>query len=97
VTGCSSRTTSSSARCSPHRRRCPSPNAQLYDSACRLTQQLQEALTSRAMIDQAKGIIMSQSGVGAEEAFGMLRSASQRENRKLRDLAQETVDRARRD
>jgi transcriptional regulator with GAF, ATPase, and Fis domain len=72
-------------------------NAQLYDSAYRLTQQLQEALTSRAVIDQAKGILMGQSGVGAEEAFNMLRSASQSENRKLRDLAEEMVDRARRD
>ncbi len=69
-------------------------NGQLYDSAYRLTQQLHEALTSRAVIDQAKGILMGQSGVAADEAFGLLRSASQRENRKLRDLAQEMVDRA---
>ncbi len=72
-------------------------NAQLYDSAYRLTQQLQEALTSRATIDQAKGILMGQHGVGADEAFELLRSQSQRANRKLRELAQETVDRARRD
>jgi GAF domain-containing protein len=71
-------------------------NAQLYDSAYRLTQQLQEALTSRAVIDQAKGILMGQHGVGAEEAFNMLRTASQRENRKLRDLAAELVDQSRR-
>jgi len=71
-------------------------NAQLYDSAYRLTQQLQEALTSRAVIDQAKGIIMGQHGVGPDEAFNILRTSSQRENRKLRDIAQELVDRARR-
>lgn len=71
-------------------------NAQLYDSAYRMTQQLQEALTSRAVIDQAKGILMGQHGVGADQAFELLRSRSQRENRKLRDLAQETVNRARR-
>jgi GAF domain-containing protein len=69
-------------------------NAQLYDSAYRLTQQLQEALTSRAVIDQAKGILMAQRGVGADEAFDILRTASQGQNRKLRDLAQELVDRA---
>src|SRR5829696_7891539 len=67
-------------------------NAQLYDSAYRMTQQLQEALTSRAVIDQAKGILMGRHGVGAEEAFTLLRTASQRENRKLRDLAEELVE-----
>jgi GAF domain-containing protein len=69
-------------------------NAQLYASAYRMTQQLQEALTSRAVIDQAKGILMGQHRVGADEAFDILRTTSQRENRKLRDLAQELVDRA---
>jgi GAF domain-containing protein len=72
-------------------------NAQLYDSAYRLTQQLQEALTSRAVIDQAKGILMGQRGVGVDEAFTLLRTTSQRENRKLRDIAQQLVDGARRD
>jgi GAF domain-containing protein len=70
-------------------------NAQLYDSAYRMTQQLQEALTSRAVIDQAKGMLMARNGVSADEAFTVLRTTSQRENRKLRDLAQEMVDRAR--
>jgi GAF domain-containing protein len=69
-------------------------NAQLYASAYRMTQQLQEALTSRAVIDQAKGILMGQHRVGADEAFDILRTTSQRENRKLRELAQEMVDRA---
>ena len=67
-------------------------NAQLYSSAYRMTQQLQEALTSRAVIDQAKGILMREHGVGADEAFEVLRRSSQRENRKLRDLAQDLVD-----
>ncbi len=70
-------------------------NAQLYDSAYRMTQQLQEALTSRAVIDQAKGILMAQNGGSADEAFNVLRTRSQQENRKLRDLAQELVERAR--
>jgi AmiR/NasT family two-component response regulator len=62
-----------------------------------MTQQLQEALTSRAVIDQAKGMVMARNGVSADEAFTVLRTTSQRENRKLRDLAQEMVDRARQD
>jgi AmiR/NasT family two-component response regulator len=60
-----------------------------------MTQQLQEALTSRAVIDQAKGVLMGQHGVGADEAFNLLRRQSQPENRKLRELAQEIVERAR--
>jgi AmiR/NasT family two-component response regulator len=49
------------------------------------------------VIDQAKGILMAQHGMGADEAFNVLRTTSQSENRKLRDLAQEMVDRARRE
>jgi GAF domain-containing protein len=69
-------------------------NAQLYDSAYRMTQQLQEALVNRAVIDQAKGMLMARNGVSADEAFDILRTTSQSENRKLRDLARELVDRA---
>ena len=58
-----------------------------------LSEQLQLAMTSRATIEQAKGILMAQSHVGPDAAFDMLRSASQRENRKLRDIAQDLVDR----
>jgi GAF domain-containing protein len=72
-------------------------NAQLYASAYRMTQQLQEALTSRAVIDQAKGILMGQHRISADEAFNVLRTKSQNENRKLRELAQELVDGARQD
>ncbi|GAA2094520.1 hypothetical protein GCM10009841_05050 [Microlunatus panaciterrae] len=49
--------------------------------------QLREALTSRATIEQAKGIIMAQLGCGAEEAFDHLTSMSQHTNVRLRDVA----------
>jgi len=67
-------------------------NARLYRSARRLSDQLQEALASRAVIEQAKGVLMAQRGVRAEAAFDLLRDRSQRENRKLRDVAHEIVD-----
>jgi AmiR/NasT family two-component response regulator len=51
-------------------------NAQLYESAYRKTQQLQEALTSRAVIDQAKGIVLAQNHLTADEAFDLLRRTS---------------------
>jgi len=51
----------------------------------------QRALASRDAIGQAKGILMAQRSVGAEEAFDLLRSASQRLNIKLRDVAEHVV------
>lgn len=68
-------------------------NAQAYWDARELSDNLTAALASRATIDQAKGILMAQSNVSADEAFDMLRMASQRENRKLRDIAAEIVAR----
>ncbi|NMO93579.1 ANTAR domain-containing protein [Actinomycetospora sp. TBRC 11914] len=49
--------------------------------------QLSEALQSRDVIGQAKGILMERRGIGAEEAFDVLRRTSQDLNIKLRDLA----------
>ena len=52
------------------------------------------------MIEQAKGVLMAQRHVDAEQAFEILREASQRYNRKLRDIAlgivESTQDGARR-
>ena len=49
--------------------------------------QLEAALTSRSVIDQALGIIMGQNRCSSEEAFRLLRDASQNRNVKLRELA----------
>ena len=67
-------------------------NARLYRTARNLSEQLQEALDSRAVIEQAKGILMAQEHVGADAAFDLLRKRSQHANRKLRDVAREIVD-----
>jgi GAF domain-containing protein len=45
------------------------------------------AMESRAVIEQAKGVLMAQRHVTAEQAFEILREASQRYNRKLREIA----------
>jgi GAF domain-containing protein len=50
------------------------------------------AMDSRAVIEQAKGVLMAQRHVDADQAFEMLRAASQRYNRKLRDIAQGIVE-----
>jgi GAF domain-containing protein len=56
-----------------------------------LTGQLREALSQRAVIDQALGILMAQQGCDQEAAFRILRNASQHRNRKLRELAVDIV------
>lgn len=66
-------------------------NARVYRNALTLAEQLQEAMSSRAAIEQAKGILMARHGVDADGAFDMLRRQSQHENRKLREIAQEIV------
>jgi GAF domain-containing protein len=45
------------------------------------------AMESRAVIEQAKGVLMAQRHLDADQAFEVLREASQRYNRKLRDIA----------
>ncbi|PZS20919.1 MAG: hypothetical protein DLM57_00215 [Pseudonocardiales bacterium] len=69
-------------------------NAQILAQTKRLASQLQAALTSRAVIDQALGILMSRTGSSSEEAFDRLRDRSQADNVKLRDVAQRVVDEA---
>ncbi len=49
------------------------------------------AMQSRAVIEQAKGVLMAQRQVNADQAFEILREASQRYNRKLRDIAEGIV------
>jgi AmiR/NasT family two-component response regulator len=59
-----------------------------------LVAQLQDALANRAVIEQAKGMIMAQSRCTSDQAFDVLRRASQRTNRKVRDIATELVSRS---
>jgi len=62
-------------------------NAHLYDTQANLAQQMQAAMQSRAVIEQAKGIIMGSRRCTADEAFAVLTRLSQDTNRKLRDVA----------
>ena len=52
-----------------------------------LTEQLRSALASRAVIDQALGIVMARERCNQATAFGVMRAASQQSNVKLRDIA----------
>jgi GAF domain-containing protein len=70
-------------------------NAQVYWDARQLNENLQQAMASRATIDYAVGIVMAGGGRSPDEAFQVLVRASQRENRKLREIADEIVTGAR--
>jgi hypothetical protein len=53
--------------------------------------QLRDALTARAAIEQAKGVLMTRHGCDADTAFEMLRDASRSERRKVRQIAESLV------
>jgi GAF domain-containing protein len=69
-------------------------NAQLLAHAHSRVEQLERALGSRAVIDQALGILRSRSGDSVEDAFAKLTKLSQTENVKLTAVAQRLVDEA---
>ena len=56
-----------------------------------LVEQLRQAMTSRAPIEQAKGILMAVHRITAEQAFELLRKQSQDTNTKLNTVAVEFV------
>jgi GAF domain-containing protein len=68
-------------------------NAHLHDSTANLAHHMQAAMESRAVIEQAKGIIMGERRCGADEAFAILTKISQDSNLKLRDVAAALVAR----
>jgi GAF domain-containing protein len=63
-----------------------------YRSTARLAQNLAEAMRSRAVIEQAKGILMADYQINDAEAFQRLAELSQRSNIKLRDVAARFVE-----
>jgi GAF domain-containing protein len=67
-------------------------NADAHHQLGEQARNMRVAMESRAVIEQAKGVLMAQRHVDAEQAFEILREASQRYNRKLRDIAVGIVD-----
>jgi len=57
-----------------------------------LTEQLQNALNSRVLIEQAKGVLAERLHLDLDQAFALLRRAARDRNRRLSELAQAVVD-----
>jgi GAF domain-containing protein len=57
-----------------------------------LNEQLQTALNSRVVIEQAKGVISQQLQVGMDEAFDRLRRYARNTNQRLAEVARQSVD-----
>jgi GAF domain-containing protein len=66
-------------------------NMHAYESARNMAEHLRTALESRAVIDQAKGILIERYKLTADQAFQALSRASMSSNRKVRDIADELV------
>ena len=58
-----------------------------------LAEQLQAALNSRVIIEQAKGMLAEYLTVTVDDAFGLLRSYARNHNRNLSEVASDVVDR----
>jgi predicted transglutaminase-like cysteine proteinase len=67
-------------------------NAALYQECRRMTDNLHTALESRAIIEQAKGVLHAEFSVPPEEAFQLLKRVSQNTNRKVRDISADLLE-----
>ena len=66
-------------------------NAHLYQTTATLAENMRRAMETRAVIEQAKGIIVAQQHCTPEQAFELLTRLSQATHRKLRDCATDLV------
>jgi GAF domain-containing protein len=66
-------------------------NAYTHTESARQAEDMANAMSSRAVIEQAKGMIMAQNRCDAATAFEILRRASMGRNVKLRDVATDMV------
>ena len=62
-----------------------------FQSAHTLTEQLQRALDTRILIEQAKGVVVAKTGMNMAEAFSALRASATHRNLHLRQVADDVI------
>jgi transcriptional regulator with GAF, ATPase, and Fis domain len=67
-------------------------NSLAFAKTSELAQHLQRALDSRVVIEQAKGKLAGQLGIGVEEAFALFRGHARNTGRNLRDVARDVLE-----
>jgi plasmid stability protein len=67
-------------------------NVSQYGEARRTALQLRDAAHSRAVVDQAKGILMQAFGCSADEALERMRDISQRRSMKVTEVAKTIIE-----
>ncbi|MDH4226772.1 MAG: ANTAR domain-containing protein [Deltaproteobacteria bacterium] len=53
---------------------------------------LRESIETRKLVERAKGILMKRCSIGEDEAFKLLQSHSQKENKKMKEIAAMIID-----
>jgi GAF domain-containing protein len=67
-------------------------NSRTLTQATTLAEQLQYALDARVIIEQAKGKLSGRLGIGASDAFELLRRVARNSHRPVRDVARDVMD-----
>ncbi len=67
-------------------------NHRTLQASQRLAEQLQEALDSRVIVEQAKGVLAVQHDSSVADAFQLLRSYARSNGRRLHEVAREVVE-----
>nr|WP_238356646.1 ANTAR domain-containing protein [Kribbella italica] len=57
-----------------------------------LAEQLQSALNSRILLEQAKGVLSERAGVGVDDAFALMRAYARRNHEQLSAVASSVID-----
>ena len=67
-------------------------NATEHEQTERTAQQLQTALDTRIVIEQAKGVLAERVGVSTDEAFQRIRASARRQSTKVADVSRRVID-----
>ena len=62
------------------------------DRAHRVNEQLETALQSRVVIEQAEGVLAGERGITVDQAFAILRKQARSRNASIRSVAQAVVE-----